>query len=313
MIARADLSAIAHALGGEVSGGQVIAPGPGHSPKDRSLSIRLNAGAPDGLWTYSFSGDDWRACREYVRARLRIGPDLDERKRQAPNSRGERENIACRERAAFVSRKIEAIIRELVPLCGTPAQEYLRARRGIETGSIGDVLARIDAIGWHPAVFFREEGHPLNGRYLGCIIGVMTDAVTARPTGAISRTYLDTKGGKIGKARTLGSPAGVVRLSPDEEVLSGLILAEGLETALAAMSIGLRPIWASGSAAVMCGFPVLSGIESLTILADHDPKGAGEAAARPAAASRRAAGREVRIIFRDKLGDFNDALKEDGR
>ena len=34
------LHQIAHALGGEVSGGQVLCPGPGHSAKDRSLAVR---------------------------------------------------------------------------------------------------------------------------------------------------------------------------------------------------------------------------------------------------------------------------------
>src|SRR5260221_11944123 len=36
-----DLRAIARALGGEVSGRRVLAPGPQHSPKDRSLCVSL--------------------------------------------------------------------------------------------------------------------------------------------------------------------------------------------------------------------------------------------------------------------------------
>jgi hypothetical protein len=36
------LSDIARALGGEVAGGQALAPGPGHSPKDRSMCVRLS-------------------------------------------------------------------------------------------------------------------------------------------------------------------------------------------------------------------------------------------------------------------------------
>lgn len=34
-----DLRTLAHALGGEVWGRQIFAPGPGHSRRDRSLSI----------------------------------------------------------------------------------------------------------------------------------------------------------------------------------------------------------------------------------------------------------------------------------
>jgi hypothetical protein len=52
-----DLRVIAQALGGEVSGRQVRAPGPGHTEKDRSLSVRFDSGAPEGFITNSFAGD----------------------------------------------------------------------------------------------------------------------------------------------------------------------------------------------------------------------------------------------------------------
>jgi hypothetical protein len=73
----------------------------------------------------------------------------------------------------------------------------------------------------------------------------MTDSVTAKTTGAISRTYIDESLHKVCKARTLGSPAGIVRLTPHEDVTNGLCLVEGLETALSAMAKGLRPIWST--------------------------------------------------------------------
>ncbi|OSJ16846.1 hypothetical protein BST63_10530 [Bradyrhizobium canariense] len=60
---------LAQALGGEVSGNQILAPGPGHSPKDRSLSIRLDDAAPDGMVVHSFAGDDPLICKDYVRDR----------------------------------------------------------------------------------------------------------------------------------------------------------------------------------------------------------------------------------------------------
>jgi hypothetical protein len=59
----------ARALGGEVRGGQILAPGPGHSPKDRSLRIKLDANAPDGFLVHSFADDDPIACRDHVRAK----------------------------------------------------------------------------------------------------------------------------------------------------------------------------------------------------------------------------------------------------
>jgi hypothetical protein len=108
----------------------------------------------------------------------------------------------------------------------------------------------------------------------------------------------------------LGAPAGIVRLSADEDVLEGLHLAEGIETALAAMSIGLRPMWATGSTALMAKFPPLAGIDCLTLIVDHDPNGAGEKAAREAEVRWRAAGREVRLLRSDAPGDLNDVLRE---
>jgi hypothetical protein len=59
---------IARALGGEVIGrDRVAAPGPNHSKRDRSLSILITS---DGFVVHSFSGDDWRVCRDHVRAAL---------------------------------------------------------------------------------------------------------------------------------------------------------------------------------------------------------------------------------------------------
>ena len=69
-----NLQALAKALGGEVSGGQVLAPGPGHSVVDRSLSVKLDSGAPDGFVTHSFAGDDPIACRDHVRAKAGLEP-----------------------------------------------------------------------------------------------------------------------------------------------------------------------------------------------------------------------------------------------
>jgi hypothetical protein len=64
------LPVLAKLLGGEVSSGQVLAPGPGHSAADRSLSIKLESNAPDGFIVHSFCGDDPLACRDFVREKV---------------------------------------------------------------------------------------------------------------------------------------------------------------------------------------------------------------------------------------------------
>jgi CHC2 zinc finger len=168
-------------------------------------------------------------------------------------------------------RSAARIVGELVPIKGTPGEVYLAEARKIDVDAIADVLERVDAIGWHPSIYFNEPEypgrgdppHPLHGQRFGCIIGVMTDPVTAALTGGISRTYLDD-GCKILKAKTLG-PAGIVRLSLDEDVLGGLHIAEGLETSLDAMARDFRPMWAMGSTAIMAKFPVLTGAADVQI------------------------------------------------
>ncbi|ABA04754.1 TOPRIM protein [Nitrobacter winogradskyi Nb-255] len=61
---------IALALGGEISGRAVLAPGPNHSTKDRSLSIKVDPTAPDGFVVHSFAGDNPITCKDYVRDKL---------------------------------------------------------------------------------------------------------------------------------------------------------------------------------------------------------------------------------------------------
>ena len=62
-----DLRTLHAALGGVISGGQVLCAGPNHSKKDRSLAVKPTA---NGIVTYSFAGDDWLDCRDYVHDRL---------------------------------------------------------------------------------------------------------------------------------------------------------------------------------------------------------------------------------------------------
>ena len=64
------LREIAQALGGEVNGDCVRAPGPGHSKHDRSLKVTLWPRADHGFVVHSHAGDDWKLCRDHVMQRL---------------------------------------------------------------------------------------------------------------------------------------------------------------------------------------------------------------------------------------------------
>jgi hypothetical protein len=102
----------------------------------------------------------------------------------------------------------------------------------------------------------------------------MTDGVTNKPTG-IHRTLLNADGTK--RERKMLGTQGVIRLSRDGEVTRGLGIAEGVEDGLRILLSGWRPVWAATSAGGIERFPVLSGIECLTVFAD-DGKAGMEAA-----------------------------------
>ena len=109
--------------------------------------------------------------------------------------------------------------------------------------------------------------------------------------------------------RGMFGSAGVVMLSPSEEATCGLGLAEGMENGLAVMTIaGWRPVWAATSARAIRHFPILSGIESLTIFAD--PENAGMNAARACGERYATAGRDVNIVAPPgPRRDWNDVLR----
>ena len=109
-----DLRAIARATGGEVVGRQVVAPGPGHSPRDRSLSVTISAAAPEGFLAFSHAGDDFAECRDHVKARLGIGP------RHRPGGRRSRRAMMTATRAPSCSRSRSRS--SCVPSLGRPAR-----------------------------------------------------------------------------------------------------------------------------------------------------------------------------------------------
>jgi hypothetical protein len=309
----AHLRSLARALGGEIAGGQVVCPGPGHSSKDRSLCVKLSATSPDGFVVFSHAGDDIGPCKDHVRARLGLPVDgwkhatretRKPRERPAPKSEDEER------REAFARGEIARIVGELEPVLGSRGESYLRETRRIDVDAIADVLKRTDAIGWHSRLRFDQPDptrplHERHRKHFGCIVGVMTDPITGQPTRGVSRSYITADLKKLGKAKSWG-PAGVVRLDEDAAVTYGLGLAEGLETALAAMARGFRPVWSTGSCPIMAKFPLLARIEALTLFADHDENGAGLKAAQEAQARWIAAHREARVFMTDQLGDIND-------
>ena len=142
---------------------------------------------------------------------------------------------------------------------------------------------------------------------------VQRTALTQALMQAVSRTtFAEFKeaGGRVSRM-TLGPQTGTaIKLSCDEDVTLGLAIGEGAETVLAAMRLGFRPAWALGGTSGVKAFPILSGIESLTILVDNDASGAGQRAAQECSKRWIDAGREVfRAVPNHSGDDFNDVLR----
>ena len=141
---------------------------------------------------------------------------------------------------------------------------------------------------------------------LRAMLALFRNIVTNEPQ-AISRTFLDHRWQK--RERKFLGPVGgaAIKLDADEGVLGGLHIGEGIETCMAARMLGLRPAWALGSAGAIKAFPVLSGIECLTLLREHDE--ANKRASDACAAVWVAAEREV-INIRPIAGkDINDSIR----
>jgi putative DNA primase/helicase len=142
---------------------------------------------------------------------------------------------------------------------------------------------------------------------IGAMIALFRNIQTNEPQ-AVSRTFLDHEGRKLGR-KFLGPVGGAaIKLDADEEVLSVLHIGEGVETCMAARQLGLRPAWARGSSGAIGRFPVLSGVECLTTLLELDA-GASDAASAECAERWHKAGLEVVTVAPKTGKDLNDAIR----
>lgn len=301
------LREIAAALGGEVTRGSVSAPGPGHSRRDRSLSIRPSVNSPEGFLVFSHAGDDFRECRDYVRLRLGLRADSWKEREWQPARGGasaaasKQDEIQVDDTKARIARA-RAIWDEGRDPRGTIAEFYL-AGRGLEL----DGVVSGAAIRFHPACPWKEQGATTTLR-VPCMLGAMrridTDEITA-----VHRTRLSPDGQKLGRMM-LGPAAGTaIKLDPNEAVEYGLAVGEGIETTMAGRLLGFRPAWAAATAGGIARLPVMNGIDALTLLTERDETGANERATNECGERWHAAGREVVLVEPKTGNDVNDAIR----
>src|SRR5262249_44221341 len=124
---RLDPRAVARALGGNVSGRNVLAPGPGHSRADRSLSIKIEPAALNGFIVDSFAGPVPLECRDYVRAALGLG--ARERRRRQSSLRWSQPCTVSPGDADYRSALALRLWSEGCDPRGTVVADYLASRR----------------------------------------------------------------------------------------------------------------------------------------------------------------------------------------
>jgi putative DNA primase/helicase len=311
-----DLRAIARALDGEVSGRRVLAPGPQHSPKDRSLCVSLAPATPSGFLVHSFAGDDPIQCKDYVRARLGLpawqpGDEQDRRVHLSRTKNWARTTVdsqaSVRERTEddlLRIKRAQALWNEAADPRGTMAVRYLMARALDLPDDLAGAVLR-----FHPRCPWRNED---TGRtecipaLIAAFRSIDDDDITA-----VHRIRLDQPQ-RWPKAdrRMLGLVhRSAVKLDP---VATTLIIGEGVETCIAARQcmatgdIERAPVWALGSVGAISFFPVLDRVKRLIILGESGE--ASTQAVRLCGQRWQHAGRRLQVLYSEIGSDVNDAL-----
>ncbi|MER9005657.1 toprim domain-containing protein [Mesorhizobium sp. M0862] len=270
------------------------------------MSVMLDSDAADGFRVNSFAGDDWRICRDHVRQMLGI-PGSGHHRLNAQLSRPGPATIPASDNSRIDIA--QRLWREAMSIGGTLAAVYL-LDRGL---GLADEVLDGHALRFHGACPFRLQDRTTVR--LPSMLTAMVDIRTNEFCG-VHRTALKPDGRGKAEVPGLGNPkkmlgraAGAcVKLSADENVGIGLHVAEGIETALACMAMGFRPMWVALSAGGIAKFPLLAGIEALTVLTDHDATGI--AAAAECASRWDGAGKDVtRIIPALEGSDFADGQR----
>ena len=265
-----DTRSVAQRLGGSPSGpNRVQCPGPGHSRKDRSLTVWIEPDAPDGFRVYSHAGDDVLVCRDYVRAQFgmpawraganpnpnRSGPPL--RKTRAEDDRVELARYLWNWRQ---------------PIKNSIAETYLRAARHYN-GLIPATLGFLPTAGKHPPAMIAafataQETEP--GTFSVPLSSVRAVHLTRlRPDGS---GKADLPNAKIMLGRGAGGVP-IMLAAPNDSL--GLAITEGIEDGLSIHEATGLGVWVAGSASRMPALApsVPDYIECVTIIGHNDPAG----------------------------------------
>ncbi len=273
---------IVKALGGHSIGrGSYMTHCPVHKDDTPSLSIKQGAGGI--VLFYCHAGCEYNDIVNALRARGVL------------NGRGKisKKVVVMRENDSERTEKALEIWRESRPAIGTLVETYLRAR--------GISLPLPDSIRFHPKLR-HSSGETCPG-----MVALVTSSIDNVPV-AVHRTFLARDGrskAKVSPSKMMLGPCrgGVVRLG---DLVPKLLIAEGIETALAGMAIFKRAAWAALSTSGLKRLDLPTSVKEVHILADNDEP--GKQAAAEAQARWAAGGVIVRIQIPFTGKDFNDRL-----
>jgi hypothetical protein len=252
-----------------------------------------------GVTIYSDGGVGWKCfhCGDTGGASLR-SPSATSRRRISSYNARSQVRIPAEQSDDEANRIHRALTiwNEARDPRGTLVEHYLTVVRGL---CLPDEIAG-DVIRFHPAP---------EGALAPAMVALFRDIRTDEPCG-IHRVFLDSEGRKL-KRMMLGRAGGAaIKLDADENVELGLAIGEGIETCLAGWHLGLRPVWALGSADAIKQFRVLPGVEAITVLGERNDGGANSRASRACAARWMKAGKEAFRATPFKGDDLNTVYSE---
>jgi hypothetical protein len=260
-------------LGGEARGPSINCPGPGHSRHDRSLHVTISPLAPDGFTVKSFGGNDWQECKDHVRRELGL-PEFGSRRSSVPVDREAqaRKRAEAQVRAATEDEqqigKARWLWGQSQPIRGTAADHYLRGARKITV--VPPTARFVPASDRYPPSLIVAYGVPKEGFDLGAYDPLLSSAVQAVH---VTRLLHDGSGREPGAKKMLGRPGEwpVALIPPNDR--GELVVAEGVETALSFVHLGVG-IWAAGSKdrlpVIAPAIAAVAGVRTVTISPDED-------------------------------------------
>lgn len=248
-------------FGGDLRGDCLHAPSPGHSQRDRGMTLRLRSDGR-GVLVNTFNAS-WRQTLRFVEDELRRHgfvfanvrqPTAAERRAWAQAA----EKAKAERQARKLTRVHDLACSGVAPEPGRPVRTYL-AVRGLPASTVAQAV-NAGAIWEHYDEFKRPSmlavSHDLKGRLR-----------------ALQLTKLKRDGsGKRGSAidrYTFGTPSGAAcRLFKHSG--DTLAIAEGTETALAFYSLRGVPTWAAFGSRNLAAFEPPRTVRTLIIAADGD-------------------------------------------